>query len=227
MRFTTILSIALSIGFAYGQYSEAAAGLDNGGIISDVENNQVPDTSFTDAANITTPPAASAAAANGDASDDYGDAASINQLDNGEASENDAAPASAPADPVSPVPAAPAAPAVNDSAAAAGTISGESTVPPQNNESNANSNSPTQVVPVNTGASGEAAPIASQEAATQTPNPMIALDDTSKTNTSIDPATIASGLVGAAAVSSAGIFFMVKRSKRRGLESVRSQISMA
>ena len=80
------------------------------------------------------------------------------------------------------------------------------------------------IKPLFNGASGEAAPIAAKEAKE---TPIAALDDSSKTETSIDPAKIASGLVGAAALSSAGIFFMVKRAKRRGLESVRSQISMA
>lgn len=89
--------------------------------------------------------------------------------------------------------------------------------------------------PIFSGASGEAAPIAAQEekeakeTEKETPKetPIAALDDNSKAGNTIDPAKIASGLVGVAAVSSAGIFFMVKRAKRRGLESVRSQISMA
>ncbi|ORX57162.1 hypothetical protein BCR36DRAFT_580577 [Piromyces finnis] len=197
MKFTRILTIAASFALAYAQVYD-------GGIVSDLESNQIPDS--TDIAPQNTYDNLNAG---GEISDDYGDNAGIDALDAyGESSDVESNPVSPPiSTPDSSVPEE----TTPQSAAAPGTT----LEPVQQNESSA---------PMFTGASGEAAAVAQQEAQS---SPIAALDDTSKTDTTIDPAKIASGLVGAAALSSAGIFFMVKRAKRRGLESVRSQISMA
>jgi hypothetical protein len=232
MKFTKILTIAFTLAFAYAQSTDAD-------IVSDVESNQVPDYAGVEAQNAYDP-----TAYGGENSDDYGDADSVNALDGmGEGSDDD----STESNPVSSAP-------VTDAPSSPGVIVPESSTPPESTvpeatapevDAAANENAvqeiieqkdeiPQDEIPLNmvfNGASGEAAPVAAaaqeagQEAAKE--KPISALDDETKTETSIDPAKIASGLVGAAALSSAGILFMVKRAKRRGLESVRSQISMA
>ncbi|KAG4089024.1 hypothetical protein H8356DRAFT_1720079 [Neocallimastix lanati (nom. inval.)] len=206
MKFRTVLYFALAVVVTFSQNSDIE---DNGinddssnnGIVSDVEFNQVPD--FDDSANVSQQNVdADNTMNNGEVSDNYGDIAGINALDGGEASD----------------------------IGAIATDENSSNEQPDVNAMNI----PTTPQAVEfTGASGEAAPVAaalenqsaSEESATG--KPTVALDDETKKDRTIDPAKIASGLVGAAAISSAGIFFIFKRAKRRGLESVRSQISMA
>jgi hypothetical protein len=198
MKYSTLLYLAFTIAVAFAQ-------------LSDAEDNAVDATSNDIGSDVESNQilnnydSENAYQQNGEASDDYGDDAGVNALDGGEESDN-------------------------------GDETNGST---EQNEIN-NMTTPvtpdaqptTQAAIEFTGASGEAAPIAAQNSTSQadtgaTNKPTVALDDESKANTPIDPAKIASGLAGAAVVSSAGIFFLVKRSKRRGLESVRSQITMA
>ncbi|KAL6621350.1 hypothetical protein U3516DRAFT_895565 [Neocallimastix sp. 'constans'] len=206
MKFRTVLYFALAVVVTFSQNSDIEdnginADSSNNGIVSDVEFNQVPD--FDDSANVSQQNVdADNTMNNGEVSDNYGDIAGINALDGGEASD----------------------------IGAIATDENSSNEQPDVNAMNI----PTTPQAVEfTGASGEAAPVAaalenqsaSEESATG--KPTVALDDETKKDRTIDPAKIASGLVGAAAISSAGIFFIFKRAKRRGLESVRSQISMA
>jgi len=215
MKFRTILYLAFAVVFAFAQNSDVEdnginADSSNNDIVSDIETNQVPD--FDDSANVSQQNVDAGNTMNsGEASDNYGDIAGINALDGGETSDNGAA----------------------DDGAAADDGENSSNEQPEVNAMNIPTPPTTPQAVEFTGASGEAAPIAaalenqSDSKESDAGKPTVALDDESKKNTSIDPAKIASGLVGAAAVSSAGIFFIFKRAKRRGLESVRSQISMA
>jgi len=215
MKFNTILSFAFTIAIAFAQMSDAE---DNGavaanGIISDVETNQVPDTADAGAnisgADNTGFPSQNDGSAinNGEASDDYGDVAGIDALDGGETHDSGEA-------------------SDNGAAADSGAYLQQNAMNP------VPESAPATPQPVEfTGASGEAAPIANSLEAQNSPQgaekPTVALDDASKSDEPMGTAKIASGLVGAACVSGAGVFFLLKRSKRRGLESVRSQISMA
>ncbi|ORX79568.1 hypothetical protein BCR32DRAFT_328080 [Anaeromyces robustus] len=202
MKFRTILTFAFSIALAYAQMSDTEAeGLsgEQGAL------DQVPD--LTDAANVSGQGVeAGLTEDNGEASDDYGNAAAVDAMDAGEISDNNESNESSAVNPA-------------ENPVAAENLSAITI--PTAQQATSEQNTPF------TGASGEAAPVAAAEAAAEKEKPTVALDDKTKTETSIDPAKIASGLVGAAAISSAGVFFMVKRAKRRGLESVRSQISMA
>lgn len=203
MKFRTILTFAFTIALAFAQMSDvednAYASGNDVAAGNDISSDVETnvDNAGAEAADVSTQTDGSAIN-NGEASDDYGDVAGVNSLDSGEASDNDSS------------------------------EQGTANTLPQT--------APEGQQPVEfTGASGEAAPIASglealqgSEAAPQgAEKPTVALDDSSKSDEPIGTAKIATGLVGAAAVSSAGIFFFMKRSKRRGLESVRSQISMA
>ncbi|OUM60767.1 hypothetical protein PIROE2DRAFT_13405 [Piromyces sp. E2] len=239
MKFTKILSIAFTLAFAYAQsYPDVS-------ISSDLET--APD---TDSAGISPQNTNDSSNYAGEGSDDYGDEAGVNALDGadvGSDNENtENQPSSLPS--LSPLTTNPEneASVSNDTEinTAPQSNSPESVVPDATSPEvdNVQNEFPDTIgqkdeipleeipliKPIFTGASGEAAPIAAAKEAnkTETPSkevkqtPIAALDDNTKTETSIDPAKIASGLVGVAALSSAGIFFMVKRAKRRGLESV-------
>jgi len=231
MKFNTILSVSFAFAFAYAQIP-----FDND-IPSDLEG--IPDTSSG------FPVEAADAVDVNEYSDDYGFDAGIDALDiNDETSDIENIQSNLVNAPVAQVATNPetitpeiVAPetttpetttpeTTTPETTTPETTTPETTIPEVQNanpETVPEQNQPTTFTPFN-GASGEAAPLSAEEAKE---TPIAALDDSAKTDASIDPAAIASGLVGAAALSSAGIFFMVKRAKRRSLESVRSQISMA
>lgn len=221
MKFTKILTIAFTLAFAYAQSADTD-------IVSDVESNQVPDYAGIEPQNT-----ADSTIYAGENSDDYGDANGVDAYDGmGEDSDDNTE-----SNPISTAPSSPVVDVPESSTPPESTVP-EATAPEvdaaDENESimEQKDEIPQEEIPLSmvfSGASGEAAPVAAaaQEAEEAKEKPISALDDETKTDTSIDPAKIASGLVGAACLSSAGIFFMVKRAKRRGLESVRSQITMA
>jgi len=219
MKFTTILSVAFSFTFAYGQFYGGYRGYmasTNSGAISYFETNQAPDVVDTTNVNTAEDVAAQEVTGNmgdagitlddGEVSEGYGDVNSINSLDAGDISDNGD---------------------TNEDANAV-EATNNTLVDPQQPIETPIFTGPPEGMASNQASSNTTTADASKDStqnADQTPT--VALDDKSKKDNTIDTTKIASSLVGAAVLSSVGVFVFLKRSKRRGLESVRSQISMA
>jgi len=226
MKFSKIISIAFTFTLAYAQVPDYSA---ENGIVSDLESNQVPDVynispqntadkigaeysdDYGDDAGI------NALDANNENSDNEAEVANlansgsatpftpeVPQVNTPETTPKVTVPeVTTPTTPTTPEETSPSSTKVStESTPAENPLAGPSGGILQNEIP--------LLEPIFSGASGEAAPIAAQEEKEAKENekeipketPIAALDDNSKAGNTIDPAKIASGLVGVAAVSS-------------------------